>query len=309
MKNIIGILLLTVNLFSLENSIHEIYHLNGKRNGWFRNYNKEGVVIEKRYYKDDEIFNGFEREYYPNGNLKYEAFFIDGKREGNVKWYYYDGNLESLDVYKNEKLLSSKSYFENGIIAYSIIYRNTKEIESKRYYKTGVLKKIHNKKQNLEYYPNGQVSVDWSKDKAYPPTVEGFLKICTGTYYRLREPIDEEEREKLIGTPYQNIEKDYDLRTYLAEDGDVREIIHYRNGKKEGLTVKLYYKRGYYLKTTMYKNDKKDGYETIYKKEGKLGERKIETLLNGSSDIYNKNDTLVSKVFYQKGKKVCVTYH
>ena len=37
------------------------------------------------------LFNGKGKEYYSNGNIRYEGDYVNGKREGNGKYIFEDG--------------------------------------------------------------------------------------------------------------------------------------------------------------------------------------------------------------------------
>lgn len=69
------------------------------------------VLAEKKGKKIDYKTN------YPNGQLSREVSIIDGKKEGQFKYYDYYGNLTSVELYKNDELVDSIcNYFSNGQI-------------------------------------------------------------------------------------------------------------------------------------------------------------------------------------------------
>jgi len=290
----------------------KVTYKNGKKEGVALQYEKDGFLRYEEWYKNDLLQKSNTYRTYKEGYIREfgeagSCFFSDDSPICK-QMESYDDYLSDMVVYDREKgVYTDTIYYKSGQIHYETTNKisgddmDYTDMERKVYYITGILKKINNNKVDITYYPNGQIAID--KNGTYPSSIEEFTKVYRGSHFHMREPIEKEARKNLVGTHYKNIENNYDLQ-YYNSDGDIRYIVPYRNNKKEGLAVKLYYKRGYYLKTTMYKNDKKDGYETVYKKEGKLGERKIETLLNWSSAIYDNNDMLVSKVLYKKGKKL-----
>ena len=101
------------------------------------NFIKPNLLFSDRY-----LINGFVNEYYPNGILSKE-----------------------LKVVEN-KLNSSKSYYQNGQLNYD-------SIESKEYYDNGQLKK--DLKSGEEYYENGQLKSDIKVGKEY--YINGNIKI------------------------------------------------------------------------------------------------------------------------------------
>lgn len=87
------------------------------------------IVAEKTY--EDDILNGPERNYYPNGQLEGEYAMKDGLYEGPYKTYSEEGIL-----------LSEGHYKENMI-----------EGELRTYYDNGKLKEIVNMQQNMTSGP------------------------------------------------------------------------------------------------------------------------------------------------------------
>jgi antitoxin component YwqK of YwqJK toxin-antitoxin module len=60
-----------------------------------------------------------ERIYHPNGQLRSEYLYVDGKRHGIMKWWYQDGQLESEHPYVDGKLHGmEKSWWQDGDIYY-----------------------------------------------------------------------------------------------------------------------------------------------------------------------------------------------
>ena len=110
-----------------------------KDSGWCTNYYENGQIedslvefnnssesrtfkawFEDGHLKENEAWNmktglqeGATLLYYPNGQLKDSINFFNGKREGTGKSWYEDGILELIDVYKNDVLISSKTFKDN----------------------------------------------------------------------------------------------------------------------------------------------------------------------------------------------------
>ena len=121
-------------------------YLNGKRNGKGKEYNINGGIQfegeylnDERYgigkdYSDNELFegiylngkifnglkydklnqcynlNGKLKEYYFNGELKYEGEYLNGKRNGKGIEYNIDGNIQFDGEYLNDKIWKGKIY-------------------------------------------------------------------------------------------------------------------------------------------------------------------------------------------------------
>ena len=56
--------------------------------------------------KEDEVKNGVEKTYYPNGVLWLELNYKNGKLEGKQKAYFEDGKIQTEEDYINNKTLS-----------------------------------------------------------------------------------------------------------------------------------------------------------------------------------------------------------
>ena len=106
------------------------------------------------------------KAYYPNGELKIEANYKNGKLEGIGKRYYESGRLQGNGNYKNDKVEGIFIlYYENGQLEQEGNYKNGKEEGIfKTYYKSGTLRGEANYKNGkLEgiykgYYEGGGIA-------------------------------------------------------------------------------------------------------------------------------------------------------
>jgi antitoxin component YwqK of YwqJK toxin-antitoxin module len=71
----------------------EYFKMNGKMNGIYKSYWKNGQLCTEVNYIDD-IMNGIKKSYFPNGQLEEELNYIDGKKNGIYKSYWENGQLE-----------------------------------------------------------------------------------------------------------------------------------------------------------------------------------------------------------------------
>ena len=64
-----------------------------------------------------------ERSYYQNGNLEYEAEFINGKLDGTNRVWSEDGSLLSVSEYSNGQPHGAwKKFHPNGSLMYEVQY-------------------------------------------------------------------------------------------------------------------------------------------------------------------------------------------
>ena len=230
MKKLLFILLfIPLTLFSQENVLN--------RETIKDEYIKE---IDGILYYNEKPFTGMFYEEYENGKLEYEDPFIDGVRNGTLKFYYESGKLRTIANYKDGK--------KNGL--YEHYYQNEK-VMHKEYYKDG------NTDGLLEnYYPNGQIK---SKFNYKDGKQNGLLE----TYYsngqiELKVNYKDDNQDGLVEMYYPN--------------GQIKVKQYYKDGKSDGL-VETYYSNGQIEKKGNYKDGKKDGLFETYYKNGKLKDK------------------------------------
>ena len=95
-------------------------YLNGKRNGKGKEFDYDKIIFEgeyinglrwngKGYDNNNEVVyelkngNGYVKEYYNEGELKFEGEYLNGEKNGKGKVYDYDGSLEFEGEYLNGK--------------------------------------------------------------------------------------------------------------------------------------------------------------------------------------------------------------
>ena len=86
--------------------------VNGKLNGNIIIYRFNGEPNKIMYninIKDGKL-DGEYKEYYKNGNLEYHKFYKDGELDGEYKRYYENENLKYHKFYKDGKEISKKEY-------------------------------------------------------------------------------------------------------------------------------------------------------------------------------------------------------
>ena len=57
---------------------------------------------------------GISKEYYKGGNLKNEANYIDGKKDGISKEFYPSGGIRYMDTCENGRKTSRTAYDKEG---------------------------------------------------------------------------------------------------------------------------------------------------------------------------------------------------
>jgi antitoxin component YwqK of YwqJK toxin-antitoxin module len=102
----------------------ETFYKEGKRDGKWVEYFKDGTVADIVNYKNGYL-NGLYESYYENGQLNYRMTFINNKLDGVYEDYYPDGKKEEIRSYKvGLKEGDWMGYFSNGKLEYKESFTN-----------------------------------------------------------------------------------------------------------------------------------------------------------------------------------------
>ncbi len=197
--------------------------------------------------------HGLWREYYDNGQIKWEATYSHGKLNGYYKEYNRYGALVKFLRYRNGQLIKEapdvkekqqgrlrmvEKYYPDGRLKYTGAYSNTIPVGIHRYYDTSgrVIRAVWYNDLGVKI---GQGRVDTAGRK-------------TGTWVLFYENGD----TMAVGH-YQN-----DLRTgtwkFFYKNGAVEQIGNYHNGKPEGKWV-WYYPDGHLLRVEYFSGGVRNG--------------------------------------------------
>ena len=133
----------------------------GKRNGPFEIFFKNGQTESKGYYIDDQL-DGEILGYYPRGNIRYTHTYDHGVENGISKTWFENGVLQQEGTVLIGKVHGTlKSYYEDSSIRSEIVYhlgtRNGKAYKwhttgclgEESYYKMGILDSVYRLYDNL----------------------------------------------------------------------------------------------------------------------------------------------------------------
>jgi uncharacterized protein (TIGR02145 family) len=111
-------------------------------------------------------------EKYPNGNIRFEATYVDNKKEGLEKEYYDDGTLKRESNFANDRREGiTKEYYKDGTLQTELPYSNG-YIEGTviRYHKNGKMA------SKAEYKQNKQVAFGETFNEDGTPATSGSYK-------------------------------------------------------------------------------------------------------------------------------------
>ncbi len=167
---------------------------------------------------------GFWKKKDGKGFLKYEGRFENDKPVGEFKYYYEDGSLKAISLFKDKGNRSfTKTYFPNGKIMSEGYYLNEKKDSSWKYYNgfDMVIREefYKNNKKNGEwktYYPNGTLTdkITWKNGIKDGPWEQNYSGGTLKTQFK---------NDKLEG-----------LYQVFSSDGKLKNQGKYKNNLKDG---------------------------------------------------------------------------
>ena len=112
------------------------------------------------------------RQYDNNGKLYISTEYKDGKKHGDQKYYYPDGNISSLEHFLDGTINGhARSFYNNGKIKEEMYFDNgSKEISHRKFFESGILSEeteySNNKKngRHRTFYENGKLKTDATFD-------------------------------------------------------------------------------------------------------------------------------------------------
>lgn len=145
-----------------ETLIKEEYYEQGLLTGDAKTFSPNGILIALNQFKTEKVNDtlksirqGWEKAWYPNGQLKYEKLYANGVAEGKVLVYNEKGQVQTEENYLKGKLNGKYSKWANGLLVedgyYKTLanskknlmdsvwnyYRNDSSISRHRMYKNG----------------------------------------------------------------------------------------------------------------------------------------------------------------------------
>ena len=289
MKKIFLILLLIFSKFIFaQNRIYfdENFEVTTKaKMVYYRETSKDGNLIKiKDFYKNGKLqFEGLAHDSTPN-----EEIF-----EGEVKWYYPDGKIESIKNYYNGKEVGVQEDFdEKGRVIERHIIKDNEDISTKRYLYKDSLKYVN----SLEIWEN-----DSHKTISYDEDINGIRieDFNNGNYDYY------DEQGKLLGKL--NIDDD-DGKSgtevdYFFNPMKVSRIINYEKNKVLGL--KSYFPNGVLEDELNMNGD--NGVEKKYDRLGNLLST-AEMRRNGNDISFYSGNYMNEEFLDDSGNKSYISY-
>lgn len=288
-----------------ENGINKLVggYVDGKKNGIFKEYDKNGKLIAIYKYEDDLLSESSKdvdvleerKTYYPGAKVKTTATYRDGKLQGFLKEFDENGNLISSSKYDQDVKLAEglidslareqglwKFYYETGELKAEGKYLDGKKIDDWKYYfRNGQLEQTGNYKRDIPngkwiwYHENGKLH----REEVYKNGIEDGTSVEYDRlgYMVLNGKYVEGKRvgewfyyvgDHLEEGKYRDGNKDGMWIGYYDEEKKEKSFEGaYKDGAEDGTHI-YYYPNGLVKETRLYKVGVKTGKWTLNQEDG-----------------------------------------
>ncbi len=218
---------------------------------------QNGLIIGEGIVKDDGNREGYWKDFYPDGSLKAEGNYENGKQTGIWKYYHQNGKIEQTGKFSKQGKLDGtwKWYFDSGQLLKEESYRNgARDGLSTEYDETG---KVIEEGE----FVDGNEDGPW-----FELTGDSFIRgtyrdgLRNGMWYNFYLERNGAATDTLCSFKGGFIEDNPNGKhTYYWENGKVKDEGSYVNGKKEGEWYKYNFDGTLFMTITY-----KQGVETRY---------------------------------------------
>ncbi|MCI5054994.1 MAG: hypothetical protein MRY83_02735 [Flavobacteriales bacterium] len=292
---------------------------NGVKNGIFREYDIKGELLSSTNYVDGKVVDNVASEFqteskeekYPNGNVKSQLNFRNGRQHGVSKYFKEDGSVDKVEIYEYGTKLGEGKLDEKGI----------KNGPWKEYYSTGELRAEGTYKGGLRvgvwvfYHLNGKVEQKGKYDAAGRPSGDWKWYYDNGAVQREESFYAGKEEGTLI--EYNDTGRVISQGEYLDGEregewfyqmGDYREEGKYQGGQRVGEWKHYYLSNDEVSFKGSYEDGIPNGKHIYYFPSGKkMLEGKYEFgNKHGEWKRYNDIGEITLTIFYKDGIEVKV---
>ncbi len=286
---------------------------NDKRNGYFKEYDEKGMLIDIAKYLDDirqeeapELVKlDVKTDYYPNGKPKTVASYKGNIPEGIRRDYDTAGRVIAAYTFSNGKIISEgiiddegvkdgtwKEFYNDGQLRSEGLYSLGKRIGRWRFYhQNGSIEQ----EGNYNNQGNTDGAWKWYYDTGIVLREESFRN---GLSDGLTSEFDESGKLIIQGEYIDGQEEGF----WKYEYGDVREEGTYRGGKRNG-EWKSFYDNGGLSYIGSYIDDNPNGLHIWFWPDGKKRDQGefIMGMKTGDWIQYNQDGTVFLVIAYQNG--------
>lgn len=293
----------------------EGYYRDGMRNGYFREYDRRGVMVSTTKWRDDKVVEDAEelvnldirKEYYNNAKVKSVGSFKDGMPEGVTRFYDQEGEISTSKIYSKGVLLGEGIVDEGGI----------RQGTWKEFYADGSLRAEGDYKDGQKigewifYFQSGKVAQKGKYIAGERPHGDWVWYYENGSVRREETFYRGIEDGKLVeysdsGSVLTQGDFAEGLRVgkWLIDVGDHREEGEYLDGERHGEWIHLYKNGKLNFKGT-YVAGMADGKHTYFFDNGQksLEGKYVSGMKEGEWKRYNEDGTVMIEILYKDGEE------
>lgn len=234
--------------------------------------------------------------YYDNNFEKKEAegYYVNNKKENEWIFYYKNGNISQKRKYENDYIIENTYFDKLGKEIGKLDYPNDKinGIYIERYSNENI--------KNIKSYKISKNDGEWifyNKNG----------NILEKKYYiedELKSTISFDNSGKEIGRATYKDKKIFDGKYAKRNEKNIKSIISYKNGLKDGIFIDYYYGGSKTKKIENYKNGKKNGEFTNFYENGNIKSKEYykNSIKDGKHTYYQIDGKLESELIYKDGK-------
>jgi len=298
-----------------ENDIlkEEGFYVNGKKNGYFKEYDNKGALLKISKYINDEIqhdvpeLSSYEirTDYYTNGTIKVVGSYKNGIPEGIRREYASDGKISNAYIFEKGKISGEgivdekgnkqgfwKEFYDTGVLKAEGYYKNNIKTGDWKFYSEN--QKI---KQTGKFNNNGLQIGEWKwfYENGNIQKTENFK---SGILEGLNEEFDENGNIICKGHYEEGNEDGF----WFFVTNNYRQEGTFSYGRRNGIW-KQFYDNGQLKFEGNYIDDYPDGKHIYYWENGKRKEERIYIMgkPEGTWRKYDEYGALIIYVDYKRG--------
>jgi antitoxin component YwqK of YwqJK toxin-antitoxin module len=248
------------NHLNQKRAFEALFDQSGKLLKPTREFNEQGVLV-RSFSMEEEEKNGPFLEWYDNGSVKTECFFVRGQFEGEQKEFFSTGQIKSCLHFSNgTKQGIQEHWYENGVLAsrehfahdlkdgQSVFWHPNGTCRWEGYYQTDRIDGVVS-----EWYDNGQLK-----------SRKEFAAGMKEHWHR-----EWDDSGHLVSEIF--FERDLPHGTALVwwKPNVIRSRFHFEHGKKHG-AHEWFYENGRSERTVSFSNDLMDGEWKAWYPDGSL---------------------------------------
>ena len=233
----------------------------GKPHGIARMYYTDGTIAGTREYKEGKLCN-IEKLFFKSGKLLHKGNFDNGRVSGIHFWYNFNGTIKKSHDYT---IPGEEQYIEYN--------KEGDRLMTCRY----EMGRLHGP---VDFYvdDNSHISFRYINGK-----MSGVFSI-TSIFHTM----------SFIGNIIEDVP--HGDQTLYNEDGDIKSIVPFFYGRKNGL-FRRYYDSGNLMMAVKYRNNLRQGVEKVWWDDGKLKLTRnwVNGKKNGLCKVYNRDGIITNK--------------